>query len=397
MTHLPWSSLFMTIVAAASTLLQQQAMASKELHPDSDSLPTADQVAEACEQRQRRLRSAKFEWKEHRFYAKGAILDARVAKLVGYKGAARTEGVPTKDVEFSDVHNVLLINGNWMKFTTQTLNQSNPEKPFLTQYISSYDGDFSKVNISGDLTHDTGMILDESRNTDVPIDALKPVMFFIRSPSEVFGTRLTELTRRAEFGRIDGESCVVLENASSRLWVDPARGFLVLRWTGFWRNGRTRCEIRISYKTNESDEWVPNTWTVTTFLPEGSERVASETHGTMITHKLGLSLTKDEFSHEFSPGTRVYDRVNDREFIVQQNEKQRIILREEIVAGLTHDQLVQSAPGELLSLGRKPPTRPRIQVLWLINAILAATLIIWWAVRRRARSINAVFEEKGSA
>ena len=354
-----------------------------------DGLPAWGSVLKAWEARENEFLTAKLRWVERRTYRQGSVMSPQIAKLVGYKGGGSRYGVPAVDVTFSKVANELLIKATWMKFKSKTLHHADPDRPFLVDYTSGFDGDQSRVLLSGYGSHATGIILRESKNTDTPIDSLKPIAFFLRGASKQFTGFTHPLPLVSKRQLIEKLSCVLIVSGLQRVWVDQSRGFVVIRWSELFKDGSVRARADIKYTKDGSGRWVPKSWKVKTYRADGE--IASIFDAEMLSCNSSLDLQKRDFSVDFPTGTRVRDQTRNIEFIVLADRSERPILRSEIMAGLTHEQLANSRPGVLLQLGKS-----KARVLWIFGLVstfglmvlLACGAVFRWRRKRKPKSVD---------
>ena len=89
----------------------------------------------------------------------------------------------------------------------------------------------------------------------------------------------------------------IREKNQRSFWVDPSRGYIVLRITqGRFGFPPLHC-VDIGYRQTEDDSWIPSIWTVT--VTGGREEVVLFSETAIVTHgKLNVDISDSEFSLE---------------------------------------------------------------------------------------------------
>jgi hypothetical protein len=161
------------------------------------------------------------------------------------------------------------------------------------------------------------------------------------------------------------------------LYVDPAMDYSIVRYSIIVQ-GALRSNADIRYQRTTDFGWVPSGWDFTSNPGSSPTLRASEVNE----YSLNTPLPRDLFDIQFPLGTHVADersRQQIKSYLIKPSGEVRPILPEDV--GATHQQLLESEPGEALV------PRPRSSYApWVFAAlgVVALLLAYWYRTRVRA-------------
>jgi hypothetical protein len=165
---------------------------------------------------------------------------------------------------------------------------------------------------------------------------------------------------------VDQQPCLIVthsqgQDLENRVWVDPARDYVPVRWYEVYR-GTTTVSIEIKYSSDPQYGWVPTSWNYAYLLPKGEVR---ESISCKVTHyEINKPISDDTFDIQFPPGTWVTDTINNETYIVREGGKRRPVVSGEF-NGKNYEQLLHS----------NPPFRGWWTILVIANVAILAAII----------------------
>lgn len=103
---------------------------------------------------------------------------------------------------------------------------------------------------------------------------------------------------------VDGRQCMVIEQGGRKYWIDPARGWHIVRHEWALSPERGRVNTTIDYTEDEQWGWVLKAWQVDFWRPQ---RLEKSTKWTVRSIKLNAEIDPAKFQMEFPPDTNVQD------------------------------------------------------------------------------------------
>jgi hypothetical protein len=349
-----------------------------------------DKVFEAWKQRQGRLHSARFEWTETRFYAKGSQ-GSMPAKLTGPPKTTTLAPAPSEDVTHKDTHSSLLLSGRLVRYMTDAPEWKRRDARFAPRtYTGAYNG---KTNIryyseladgsatADDTSHRLGVMSSGERNNIIRALYLFPFRLHYRALDPEIGLLRAGEWRVADAGVLAGRECLVLRKKNETLgavtcWVDPKSEYCILRYETYYPNGKVDLRVDIRYQADASHGSVPSHWVAYRFGTQG--QLHESCTGQLTKHEFNPQLSDEAFELPFPEGTEVTDEMTKTSFIVRKNRVKRLVLNEERVRGATYEQLATTETG----MAALPPRSKWYLVLW-INLAIVAVGSLCLIIRRR--------------
>ncbi len=336
--------------------------------------PSVGAIAKAWQDRQDRIRSFRFSSTHRETVAKGA--KSRLWALFGDKRALEQMGisldqiVPPTDTTF-EFSASLLVDGNKIKFSHDRSQWSSKAKTFVPQpEVSVVDGNVGKhlfsegspyTAVPSATVHGTSRI--------EPTRTLTP--FFMTFRPMILGPfKISEFSLTGRRDVIDGKRCLELQrnkgDSIRRLWVDPSRGFLIIRSVNT-RNERVRSRGNYEYRQHASGEWVPSQWDLVTFGNDGSFQ--ESVRASVNSYSLNESIEPAQFELEFPKGTHVVSEAKGggRELYIVGPAGSKLSVRRQ-----TSDD----------EMGRDGRTSWKVP-LAIVCAIVSGTALFWNRVRLR--------------
>jgi hypothetical protein len=168
-------------------------------------------------------------------------------------------------------------------------------------------------------------------------------------------------------------------NSSKVFWVDPARDFLLVRFTTE-RAGKLGHQVDIEYAMDDSNGYIPNKWSIMVLNASGGLSFTEEAK--LTTYEINPEIKSDLFDLDFPIGSWVTNNREEgkdgkpTEYIIRPNGEKRIILPQE--RGASYEELLGSASGML-----RPLTKRNIAVWVYIGLTAAFGVAISLAFKRK--------------
>jgi hypothetical protein len=304
----------------------------------------------------------------------------------------------------------LLIDGGMIRFNRKGMEWHDVTKSFVDQeYFSSSDlqvsKSFSKVHFDDKLgkPHPVGAIHKTPRNSDtVGASPFQLVMFTFRAFDPIVGCTGNLFDHpptdspTLSSGELEGSRYLVIRQSfgawSRTIWVDSARGFTIRRYLAT-HSGNPVTQIDATYKMDGKVGWVPNTWTMTGWLPgpNNTRRLAYNLASQLDSYEINPRLDIEVFRPQFPTGAVVVDSRNPKviapgnahvpqEYLVKSDGSKRTVLPAERLRGASHDELLSTETGKA-GLYREDGG----SWIWLIAAALMGVIAAGWSIRAYLR------------
>jgi hypothetical protein len=322
-----------------------------------------DPAVAAAREREKLVRTARFEVHVRDWYARGAV----------------APGQPEADAAF-DADDVLVLDGNKVRVEIAVPVWGPLGSRPVTQ-VSVWDGANGRSFFPDGRRPGRppfGVVYQNMTPPGVQSELLSPLMMSVRglipglSPHPA--SRLTP-TDRSE--TIDGHPCREYTSGPAperptRLWLDPQADYAVRR-TRWLRPDRRTEQFDIRYQTDPGREWLPAGWTWSETGADGKPlRTIS---GAVTAAKLNEPVPADRFEVVFPPGARVHDQQTGKGYHVGPDGGWQ-----EVGPGgeeLADESADEAPPLEAGSQRRRGLIAGAIAVLGL-----AVLLVVWLRLRR---------------
>lgn len=346
-------------------------------------LPTLEVIENTWKAREQATQSARFAWQSKQTYAKGAFLNPKMGEKMNPKG----ELLPSTDQTMDEAYKLCFAIDK-MAFRYSGHIWMDDQGAFSPQeYASSYDGKDSKMFwAQGKPSYPKGVLTNENKNTEVNNYHCKPILLTYRALHKTMGSiQLGGFEILPTPGLIDDKECIILRDAPSRfggpyqrtLWLDPKRGFVVLRYATTNSAGVQTIKVDIDYAQDRIHGAVPSSWRIVCRDDNGWLRESS--FSTVTEFAINPAIDDNEFRLEFPVNTLVTDRksrARQQFYVVRENGAKRPVTGEE-VAKASYDQILKSETGRALD-------RQNSIVRYIVfgSAIVGAALLIVLIVRK---------------
>jgi hypothetical protein len=165
-----------------------------------------------------------------------------------------------------------------------------------------------------------------------------------------------------------------------RIWVDPAREFVVVR-SVLTRRDRPAWQVDVKHRQEDACGWVPEAVHYAAYYPNGDLQDAIQAK--VKEHEVNFAADPTSFDLPFPAGTYVTDESNPKapvDYIVREGGGRRIVQRREM--GATYQQLLDTDSGFALG-GRSP-----FPWTWASGLLALAAVMVGGVLRWRARKVK---------
>jgi len=342
---------------------------------------TMDAVVKRIQGREARVQSARFAWTEERFDAKGSWARPMVP---GGKND-NPQVTPSTDLTY-ETKRVFSFDGE----KTRTLASGNTPDfsgDFVqTEHLATFDGEFSRALDSPNLQRDffSGRIYarDQANNElhDLVLEPLFQCYRMFHSERGLLNAQ--DLAIETADAIINDTPCIVVAEIGSATratrrmyWLDPARDFVIQRFTLQKADGPIQRQTDFSYKQDSQNEWVPSAWKIQKYATDGT--LALSITATVTEYDLNPKFPPTHFTIDFPANAFVDDLRDDTMYIERADGSRRQITRADNNA--TYEQLRDSEPKD--ALDRQPGHRSYWLIAMNVAAILILVLYVAWRNR----------------
>lgn len=200
-----------------------------------------------------------------------------------------------------------------------------------------------------------------------------PLLLLYRPLDAALGDfRPPSLRVEDEMGTVAGRPCLILNDGEDKVWVDPEREFIPLRYRMSQR-GRLRQSIEIRYNHSPEKGWTPSDWTNEVFT--GLDILHESVVLRVSAAEVNTALADELFDPKIPTGSWVSDFITKERYILRADGKRPISPGE--FTGDNFEELLNSNP---------PGQGIWRTVRVLLVAVVALFLIVYAyrIVRRRA-------------
>jgi len=284
-----------------------------------------ESVKDSWRKRSEKCSAVQVSWRQKVRIFKGAIMSPEFAAESGLSGIAVSEGVPTEDVDF-EFKARLLMQEDWMRYETKLIGVNNDYTLSLQEYISSFDGDSSRLLTMGhNGKSNSGSIRTERYNSDAPSYPLVPITLFLRPLSSTFSRALD--IKKLQLIKSDSteQNLIHLRSKNGIIindaWNSRQLGGVITHWEQSVKSRGTPSGARrvlsavIEYAEHPLLGHVPSSWYVLEFSSSSSQAV-KRYEADEVKIEVIKRMPKSVFSLEFPDGTEVYDHLEDKSFFV---------------------------------------------------------------------------------
>ncbi len=373
------------LVLAWSALAGSMAI-TEPVRADEKEPVTLDAIARAWQQRQDKVKSARFVWKERRTDARGSHtpVDAKDPTAVR----------PPTDITY-ETEVTALVQGDALR-VSYTDQWWSPALDRLKRmpYLGVFDGrnTYKRLRAAG-IRNDwpEGSIKEAGMHPDAMTPQLRPILMTCQARNPRLRTYdIEQFSLTGKRAVIGDHSCVELVRRTQtakkgpsvvHLWVDPLRDFVIVR-DATVEGGILLVQLDVQFQPHGVAGWVPQAWAITNTHPSGNGKFYRSTHASVTEFEFNVKLQRAEFDIEFPPGTLVLDNRTGTRFIVGPDGRNRYFTDEEWKRGY---EAIVTAPAWRASAW--PVTSPWALLIVLLT--LASGVILAWRLWSRWRRTPA--------
>lgn len=346
--------------------------------------PALDEIVEAWRSRERRTRTATFEWTESETVAAGSMPPPLM-------GPVPSPGPPQDVTVRRQV--AVSLDGDMLRYEYEGPQWVVDRQQFLPRHhLYVFDSKQGKTYFGDDLQETrrfspVGFITGPENDGQYNNWRLLPVLLHYRAchPKLVkFDPAAYRVS--SKLGAVGQRQCVILEPKGQPLrptsyWVDPERDFVVLRVEQSFE-GKPRSKLDVSYKRDRVAGWVPWSWKEVTVTEKTCE-LRYQYSGTVTKYEVNSSIPASEFQFDFSPGTEVVDTRNKTHYIVRPGDAKRMVTARERDAGVPYEVLLVTESGRAVPEG--PAGRGYVVLYVLLGGALPA--LVLWVLYKRSKAV----------
>ncbi|HZL89561.1 MAG TPA: hypothetical protein VFB96_14450 [Pirellulaceae bacterium] len=234
-----------------------------------------------------------------------------------------------------------------------------------------------------------GSILANPVNDDIRYVQLQPIVQWLRplNPSFHGGVNLSDCELVATDETVNGKPCLKLRAPPEAggelvlfLFVDPTRGFVVLRLL-LELNGRRSTQIDITYAEDPTVGWVPSVWESVRDNEQGA--LGSRYSSTVAEYAINKPLSEKLFVIDFPPGALVVDGPSNLTYRIG-SEGERLLIPPPKPPAKKKPAVPYPSAGELKKNKAWNDQLMRGTLFFVIGALLVLGVAALWRGRRRS-------------
>jgi hypothetical protein len=307
-----------------------------------------EDVFQAWKNRQQRVRSLYFRWKQHITEGKGALHSGIPTPHVPSR-----EPIPPHDVTY-DGSAELWIEEEKIRYGYDGHEWSKEQQDMVPcPIVWAFDGKRLKTlmdNGGPDKPYPLGIVQPTDPVVIVGQVRVFPLLLTFRPlDSKMAFFRLSEAILTGGQARIDGRYCRELQlkqpgtGVVYQFWVDPSRDYTIVRYIETAK-GKLIAQADIRFAEDPQAGWVPSNWDLVSQFPDG--KLETSLQAEVLEHEINPGFPADRFDIVFPRGTSINDVEANRMYIIKQDGSERVLEKEEW--GLTYQEVLASEPGELV-------------------------------------------------
>jgi len=353
-------------------------------HAQGGSQIMKEMILEAMRSRAERVRSARIEWQEECFDAKGSLLrpdSSDVPAILNAKGLT----IPPEDVTY---HNQSSLTFDGLKTRFTSVGQYPQEMGLIDREITeTFDGQNRRVFKAPNAkrTHPLGRVYSvEAKNKLLSMLQLEPLLQCYRlNHPEMKLFNFDEHDVEDGNSVVDGRRCVLFANRGSTsqgrrhlFWLDPAREFIILRFAKQSGDSIVQ-QTDFSWTPDSEVGWVLAGWKLSKRDTDGA--LMHSVTATVTSCTINPSIPESEFVLKFPADTYVDDMSDGPSvnYILRADGHKRMVTLAEREA--SYEELLNSESG-----GAAPPIGRRKLSPWLLLAnILVVALFVLLIMRHK--------------
>lgn len=269
-----------------------------------DALPSMESIRKVWIERQNLAQSVRVQWKQRVFYSAGSLDVLRNSQN-------QLSSHPEKDstVEFTPA---LLLDGLQMRYDGKMVGAG--KEPRLLDYTWVSNDTYHASLVTHGPKELRGLILRSRHDTDAISAPLVPLLGFLRPVSPTVPPDDEKLVVD-QIDTLNGDlRCIVVKDGLNRFWLDPARGFVIVKWQSFNQQSVVVIQADIVYKRHSNLGWIPASWKVDWL--RGGKTIDNSNEVCDVTIECDVNAEDDPFRIQFPSGARVYNQRTGEQYVV---------------------------------------------------------------------------------
>ena len=353
------------------------------IYGQEEGVVTESDVFQALALRSTTMKSARIEWKEKCFRAKGSLVQPDSPSMVSHLNLT----IPPEDVTYECDYS-LSFDGKKTRFT---MAGKYPQESGLIDVddTETFDGNSRRVFQlpSQKVAHPLGRIYPNGRqNNLLSMLVVEPVLLCYRVQHPEMNLIDMERYRIvSQDSLVDGRACVLFSGepqgssvkTQRHFWLDPSRDFIIQRFERH-TGDRVSQQTNFTWKQHDNLGWILAGWDVALYNRDGSPQATFD--ATIERFDVNPEIPHSEFDLTF-PALTYVDDLSDVpvNYILRPDGTRRMVTAAENT--LTYEELLKSKPEDAL----RSTSRPRSLVLVALNLFvfaIAVFLTIWRIANR---------------
>jgi hypothetical protein len=295
-------------------------------------------ILKAWKDRQDKVKSARFVWKEVRTDAKGFLSCMQPPILPDGKKPWDGKILPPVDVTYETEVEVAFKEGEYLRYayTAQLWSPETNKLKKLPTTIVWNNKEHRSVATRLESDYPTGTIDGVNRTSEAKNPKLRPVLHHLRgAESRLRPYDIEQFEVIPQQTIVRSRPCVELrketryENEITRyqLWLDKERDYVLVREL-ITANEAVLIKLDIDYQPNPTVNWLPHSWSYTSMHPVEKGQPLNLAKATMIDSALNESLDDTLFTIDYPVGTSVGDNRTGTTYIVKESGMRPLVGQE---------------------------------------------------------------------
>jgi hypothetical protein len=357
---------------------------------------TVEEIGRVWKDRESRIKSFEFEWKEADFVPKGT---RSFNKVLRYNPIVTTTvAYPPNDTTFN-YDRQLKTTGRESRFASVGPNWVPELGEYMPQrHVTVNDSVICKDFFDGDPSgakqfNAHAYLRDPARDMTTRQLEVLPILLCYRPFACVLDhTGLSRYSLSAIVATDAQGECLVLTRAlqggvKHTLWIDPKDEYLPVRWQ-MAMQGHTGVQLRLLYAREGAERSVPSGWERTIYAQpaegEAIGTVQDESRAHVTAYAFNKAIPASDFDVDLAAGTWVTDERSGEDYILREGGRKRIITREELAAGYSYEQYAATESGKAGEADATLAERP-----WFVGGVAVAVLAaLGILIFRRVRGLH---------
>ena len=250
-----------------------------------------------------------------------AVIDERQLAMAGQKA---NEKLTLPETSFPITIRLVLDKLGRARFQYDGKDWSAKEKGYVpTSQLDMFDGKTQKTFFGqGAIGFPNAHVSRGDVSTVARDERVLPILIAYRTLDSALGVLDLEGLRLDDAKGVVGEhTCLIVIQGEHTVWVDPARGYLPIRYYGA-QNGKVQFSLEMQYSQDKNNAWVLSAWTNGTFSMAGA--LTSSVTVKVSESRLNVPIPDEMFDFGRLPqGTWLRNYITDEAYILRQDGEKR--------------------------------------------------------------------------